>query len=52
MAQAQLGELDLHYVERGAGPPLLLVPGIPAIASDWASLAERLSDSTSQVDAR
>ena len=43
MAQAQLGELDLHYVERGGGPPLLLVPGIPAIASDWAPLAERLS---------
>jgi len=45
VAQAQLGELDLHYVERGAGPALLLVPGIPAIASDWASLAERLSGS-------
>ena len=45
MAQAQLGELDLHYVERGSGPALLLVPGIPAIASDWAPLAERLSDS-------
>ena len=36
MAQAQLGELDIHYVERGSGPALLLVPGIPAIASDWA----------------
>jgi pimeloyl-ACP methyl ester carboxylesterase len=45
VAQAQLGELDLHYVERGSGPALLLVPGIPAIASDWAPLAERLSDS-------
>lgn len=43
MAQAQLGELDLHYVERGSGPALLLVPGIPAIASDWTPLAERLS---------
>jgi 3-oxoadipate enol-lactonase len=45
VAQAQLGELELHYVERGAGPALLLVPGIPAIASDWAPLAERLSGS-------
>jgi 3-oxoadipate enol-lactonase len=45
VAQAQLGELDIHYVERGSGPPLLLVPGIPAIASDWDALAERLSGS-------
>jgi 3-oxoadipate enol-lactonase len=45
VAQAQLGELDLHYVERGSGPALLLVPGIPAIASDWAPVAERLGDS-------
>jgi pimeloyl-ACP methyl ester carboxylesterase len=33
----------MHYEERGAGKPLLLVPGIPAIASDWAPLAEPLS---------
>jgi 3-oxoadipate enol-lactonase len=45
VAQAQLEELELHYVERGSGPALLLVPGIPAIASDWAPLAERLSGS-------
>jgi 3-oxoadipate enol-lactonase len=45
VAQAQLGELELHYVERGSGPALLLLPGIPAIASDWAPLAERLSGS-------
>ena len=31
----QLGDIELHYVERGSGRPLLLVPGIPAIASDW-----------------
>jgi len=41
----RLGDLELHYTERGSGPPLLLVPGIPAIASDWDPLAERLSDS-------
>jgi 3-oxoadipate enol-lactonase len=45
VAQAQLGELELHYVERGSGPALLLVPGIPAIASDWGPLADRLSSS-------
>jgi 3-oxoadipate enol-lactonase len=42
-ATATLPGLDLHYEERGQGPPLLLVPGIPAIASDWAPLAERLA---------
>jgi 3-oxoadipate enol-lactonase len=42
---AKLGEIDLYYEERGAGPPLLLVAGIPAVASDWAALAERLSGS-------
>jgi pimeloyl-ACP methyl ester carboxylesterase len=42
---AELDGLDLHYEERGSGRPLLLVPGIPAIASDWAPLAERLSGS-------
>jgi pimeloyl-ACP methyl ester carboxylesterase len=38
-------EIELHYEERGAGPALLLVPGIPAIASDWAPLAQRLAGS-------
>jgi 3-oxoadipate enol-lactonase len=42
---AQLADLELHYVERGSGQPLLLVPGIPAIASDWAPLADRLDGS-------
>jgi 3-oxoadipate enol-lactonase len=42
---AALDGLDLHYEERGSGPPLLLVPGIPAVADDWAPLAERLSGS-------
>lgn len=43
MPTVELGDIELEYVERGAGPPLLLVPGIPAVASDWAPLAERLS---------
>jgi 3-oxoadipate enol-lactonase len=42
---ATLDRLDLYYEERGSGRPLLLVAGIPAIASDWAPLAERLSGS-------
>ena len=45
MPAVQLGDIELHYVERGAGRPLLLVAGIPAVASDWAPLAERLSSS-------
>jgi pimeloyl-ACP methyl ester carboxylesterase len=39
---AELVDIDLHYVERGSGRPLLLVAGIPAIASDWDALAEPL----------
>ena len=45
MPKLQLADVDLYYTERGSGRPLLLVPGIPAIASDWAPLAERLSGS-------
>jgi alpha/beta hydrolase fold len=33
----------IHYEDRGEGPALLLVPGIPAISSDWAPLSERLA---------
>ena len=42
MPTAELVDIDLHYVERGSGRPLLLVPGIPAIANDWDALAEPL----------
>ena len=45
MPSVALGDIEMHYEEHGAGKPLLLVPGIPAIASDWAPLAERLSGS-------
>jgi pimeloyl-ACP methyl ester carboxylesterase len=37
--------LALHYIDRGAGRPLLLIAGIPAIADDWDSLAVPLSAS-------
>jgi pimeloyl-ACP methyl ester carboxylesterase len=42
---APVADVELYYEARGSGRPLLLVPGIPAIASDWAPLAERLSGS-------
>jgi 3-oxoadipate enol-lactonase len=42
---AELDDLELHYEERGSGRPMLLVAGIPAVADDWAPLAERLSES-------
>ncbi len=45
MPTAGLDGLELYYEERGSGRPLLLVPGIPAVASDWAPLAERLGES-------
>jgi 3-oxoadipate enol-lactonase len=40
---ARLRDIDVYYEEHGSGPPLLLIPGIPAIANDWGSLAEPLS---------
>ena len=45
MPVAALDGLELYYEERGSGRPILLVPGIPALANDWAPLAERLSGS-------
>jgi pimeloyl-ACP methyl ester carboxylesterase len=45
MPIATLSDVDLHYEQRGEGPALLLIAGIPAIADDWAALAEPLSAS-------
>lgn len=46
MPVAELADgLALHYTDRGAGPPLLLIAGIPAIAEDWDALAMPLSAS-------
>jgi 3-oxoadipate enol-lactonase len=43
--RARAGDIEIHYEERGSGdPPLLLIAGIPAVASDWASLAEPLGE--------
>jgi pimeloyl-ACP methyl ester carboxylesterase len=47
MPQAELPGLSLHYERYGDGsapPPILLIPGIPAIASDWEPLAQRLAE--------
>ncbi len=44
MPIARLEGVSLHYEERGSGRPLLLIAGIPAIASDWEPLAARLAD--------
>ena len=49
MALAALPGLTLHYEEYGSGRPLLLVAGIPAIASDWRGLAERLAEGDHRV---
>src|SRR5918997_6608419 len=43
MPAAALSDVEIHYEERGEGAPLLLVAGIPPLASDWAPLAERLA---------
>lgn len=44
MPFARTPDIELHYEARGTGePPLLLIAGIPAVAGDWASLAEPLS---------
>ena len=43
MTQVRAGDVDLHVEDRGEGPPLLLIAGIPALASAWAPLAERLA---------
>ena len=45
MPIAALDDVELHYEERGQGTPLLLIAGIPAVATDWAALAEPLSRS-------
>jgi 3-oxoadipate enol-lactonase len=43
MQTAALDGVDLAYVDRGEGRALLLIPGIPAVASDWDVVAEPLS---------
>jgi pimeloyl-ACP methyl ester carboxylesterase len=40
---ASANGVRLHYEETGDGLPLLLIAGIPAIASDWLPVAEALA---------
>ena len=44
----EAGGIELHYLERGSGPPLLLIAGIPAVADDWDPLARALAPSTAR----
>jgi pimeloyl-ACP methyl ester carboxylesterase len=39
----------LHYEVRGAGPPLLIIPGMPADAGFYAAVAGRLADAFTVV---
>ena len=43
MPRLEIRDLNLHYEEWGEGPAILLIAGIPAIASDWQPVAERLA---------
>lgn len=42
MPTAQVGDIEIYYEEQGAGMPLLLIPGIPAVVGDWGELPSRL----------
>jgi 3-oxoadipate enol-lactonase len=43
MPSAAVNGIELHYTDRGEGPALLLIAGIPAVADDWDALAVPLS---------
>src|ERR1700730_7632691 len=49
MPLAELPGLNVHYEEHGAGSPMLLIAGIPAIANDWEPLSLRLADAGRRV---
>jgi pimeloyl-ACP methyl ester carboxylesterase len=44
MPQVKVHEIDLHYVERGRGTPLLLVHGFPLDHTMWQGQIDGLSD--------
>jgi pimeloyl-ACP methyl ester carboxylesterase len=44
MAHADVNGIRLHFEEWGRGTPVLIIPGIPAVVSDCAGLAEGLAD--------
>lgn len=49
MPRVPVRDSEIHYERRGTGPPLLLIAGIPAVASDWASIAEPLSQTLTVI---
>ena len=40
---ADLGDLMMHYVRAGSGPPVVLLHGFTGSARGWAPIVERLS---------
>ncbi|MEQ5836239.1 alpha/beta hydrolase [Marinobacter sp. NFXS9] len=46
---AVLGDIRLHYVEGGAGTPILLIPGWPQSWYTWRHVMERLATSGHRV---
>lgn len=44
MPFARSDDIRIYYESRGKGRALLLVPGIPAISSDWFPFADRLAE--------
>lgn len=44
MQPIDTGTVELAYEQRGRGPDLLLIAGIPGTARDWRPFAERLAD--------
>ncbi|HEX3511583.1 MAG TPA: alpha/beta hydrolase [Solirubrobacteraceae bacterium] len=42
--RVEVGDVVLGVREHGAGSPLLLIAGIPAVADDWDPLAERMGE--------
>jgi 3-oxoadipate enol-lactonase len=46
---AKSGDTRIYYETHGAGPALLLIPGIPAISSDWFPFADAFPESCQVV---
>jgi 3-oxoadipate enol-lactonase len=44
MPSVKVHEIDLHYVERGRGPPLILVHGFPLDHTMWQGQLDALAD--------
>ncbi len=49
MPFARIDDHRIYYEVRGSGPPLLLVPGLPQISSDWFPFADALAETFAVV---